>query len=69
MLLQFRHQILIGNHVHGVGEVIEIPDGAARDLIARGVAVERFTPDHLVAARKATAAEPARARKAVRSDV
>lgn len=36
--IKFRHQILIGSRVYGVGEEVEFPDLEAQALIFQGVA-------------------------------
>lgn len=64
MIIRFEQQILIGFRVYGPGEVAELPDDAARSLIARRIAVE------VAPAPIREAADPARAaaRRAVKRE-
>jgi hypothetical protein len=71
MRIRFVHQILIGTRVHGVGEVVELDDRAAADLVRQGVAFEDVPPPapaDVVPIRlvREQTSEPTQARKAVR---
>jgi hypothetical protein len=69
MRVRFIHQILIGTHVYGAGEVAHLDERTAVDLIHRGVAVETIEPSppvvHVPPVREQTA-EPTQARRAVK---
>lgn len=40
MLVRFCEQVLIGFRVHAPGEIVELPDDAAEQLVRDGVAVK-----------------------------
>jgi hypothetical protein len=66
MKIRFLHQVLIGTHVYGDGEVVDVPDGIAAYAMVHKHAVEHVepTPAPKPAVRQATSAAPANARKA-----
>jgi len=59
-------QIVVGNRVFGVGEVVELSDEMARHVVDRRAAVEYVPPVPPVEVREAVSVEPAQARRATR---
>jgi len=62
VVLKFNHQVLIGSHVYGEGEVVEADYKLARFALDHRHAVEYVPP----VVREAIAAESSQARKATK---
>jgi hypothetical protein len=65
MIIRFLHQVLIGTHVYGEGEIVDAPDGVAAFAIVHKHAVEHAEPVARPAVRQAVSTSQSASRKAV----